>query len=67
MIKNKFFDDLEIRSNDERISDHLKKLNKLIEKAKQNKNQSLRFNDRIKDLNEKMNEVILDYPPINLI
>ena len=52
MIKNKFFDDLEIRSNDERISDHLKKLNKLIEKAKQNKNQSLRFNDRIKDLND---------------
>ena len=40
MIKNKFFDDLEVRSKDERISDHLKKLNKLIEKAKQNKNQS---------------------------
>ena len=28
MIKNKFFDDLEARSKDERISDHLKKLNK---------------------------------------
>ena len=33
MIKNKFFDDLEVRSNDERIADHLKKLNKLIQKA----------------------------------
>ena len=52
MIKNKFFDDLEVRSNDERISDHLKKLNKLIEKAKQNKNQLLRFNVEIEDLND---------------
>ena len=52
MIKNKFFDDLEIRSNDERTSDHLKCLNKLIEKAKQNKNQSQRFNGKIKDLND---------------
>ena len=33
MIKNKFFDDLEVRSKDERISDHLKKLKKLIQKA----------------------------------
>ena len=52
MIKNKFFDDLETRSKDERISDHLKKLNELIEKAKYNKNQSLRFNSQIKDLND---------------
>ena len=52
MIKNKFFDDLETRSKDERISDHLKKLNELIEKAKYNKNQSLRFNGQIKDLND---------------
>ena len=52
MIKNKFFDDLEIRSKDERVSDHLKKLNELIQKAKQNKNQSLRFNSQIKDLND---------------
>ena len=52
MIKNKFFDDLEVRSKDERISDHLKKLNKLIEKAKQNKNQSLRFNVEIEDLDD---------------
>ena len=50
MIKNKFFDDLEARSNDERIADHLKKLNKLIQKAKQNKNQSLKLNNEIKDL-----------------
>ena len=52
MIKNKFFDDLETRSKDERISDHLKKLNELIKKAKYNKNQSLRFNSQIKDLND---------------
>ena len=52
MIKNKFFDDLEVRSKDERISDHLKKLNKLIEKAKQNKNQSLKLNNEIKDLGD---------------
>ena len=52
MIKNKFFDNLEVRSKDERISDHLKKLNKLIEKAKQNKNQLLRFNVEIEDLDD---------------
>ena len=52
MIKNKFFDDLEVRSNDERIVDHLKKLNKLIQKAKQNKNQSLKLNNEIKDLGD---------------
>ena len=52
MIKNKFFDDLEARSNDERIADHLKKLNKLIQKAKQNKNQSLKLNNEIKDLGD---------------
>ena len=52
MTKNKFFDDLEVRSNDERIADHLKKLNKLIQKAKQNKNQSLKLNNEIKDLGD---------------
>ena len=52
MIKNKFFDDLEVRSNDERIADHLKKLNKLIQKAKLNKNQSLKLNNEIKDLGD---------------
>ena len=38
MTQNKFFDDLEVRSKDERISDHLKTFNKLVQKAKQNKN-----------------------------
>ena len=52
MIKNKFFDDLEVRSNDERIANHLKKLNELIQKAKQNKNQSLKLNNEIKDLSD---------------
>ena len=52
MIKNKFFDDLEVRSKDERIADHLKKLNELVQKAKQNKNQLLRFNEEIKDLDD---------------
>ena len=52
MIKNKFFDDLEVRSKDERISDHLTKLNKLVQKAKQNKNQLLRFNFEIEDLDD---------------
>ena len=37
MIKNKFFDDLETRSVDERNNDHLKKLNYLIKTAKNNK------------------------------
>ena len=52
MTKNKFFDDLEVRSKDERIADHLKKLNELVQKAKQNKNQLLRFNKEIKDLGD---------------
>ena len=43
MTKNKFFDDLETRSIDERNSDHLKKLNNLIKIAKDNKNQSVRL------------------------
>ena len=52
MIKNKYFDDLETRSKDERISDHLNKLNELIEKSQTNKNQSLRFNGPINNLND---------------
>jgi hypothetical protein len=52
MTKNKFFDDLEVRSKDERVADHLKKLNELVQKAKQNKNQLLRFNEEIKDLDD---------------
>ena len=52
MKQYKFFDDLEVRSKDERIADHLKKLNELVQKAKQNKNQLLRFNKEIKDLGD---------------
>ena len=52
MKKNKYFDDLETRSKDKRISDHLNKLNELIEKSKKNKNQSIRFNGKIKDFND---------------
>jgi phenylacetate-CoA ligase len=52
MKQNKFFDALEVRSKDERIADHLKKLNELVQKAKQNKNQLLRFNEEIKDLDD---------------
>ena len=43
MFKNKFFDDLETRSVDERNSNHLEKINNLIKNAKNNKNQSLRL------------------------
>ena len=52
MIKNKFFDDLETRSVDERNNDHLKKLNYLIKTAKNNKNQSLRFDDTLETLED---------------
>ena len=40
MTKNKFFDDLETRSADERNNDHLEKINNLIKNAKSNKNQT---------------------------
>ena len=36
MLNNKFFDDLETRSIDERNDDHLEKLNKLVKIAKNN-------------------------------
>ena len=52
MIKNKFFDDLETRSVNERNNDHLKKLNYLIKIAKNNKNQSLRFDNTIETLKD---------------
>ena len=54
MTKNKFFDDLETRSIDERNSDHLKKLNNLIKIAKDNNNQSVRLDkplETLEDLN----------------
>ena len=52
MIKNKFFDDLETRSVDERNNDHLKKLNYLIKTAKNNKNQSLRLDKPLETLED---------------
>ena len=52
MIKNKFFDDLETRSVDERNNDHLKKLNYLIKTAKNNKNQSLRLDKLLENLKD---------------
>ena len=52
MTKNKFFDDLETRSIDERTSDHLEKLNNLIKTAKDNKNQSLRLDRPLENLDE---------------
>ena len=52
MLSNKFFDDLETRSTDERRDDHLKKLNNLINTAKDNKNQSLRLDKPLENLDE---------------
>ena len=73
MIKNKFFDDLETRSVDERNNDHLKKLNYLIKTAKNNKNQSLRLDNTLVTLEDlasipllRKSELIQkqsDYPP----
>ena len=73
MTKNKFFDDLETRSIDERNSDHLKKLNNLIKIAKDNNNQSVRLEKPLKTL-EDLNSIPLlrkseliqkqsDFPP----
>ena len=50
--KTEFFDDLEIRSDDERNLDHLNKLNLLIDSAKSNKNQSIRLNGNLKGLDD---------------
>jgi len=73
MIKNKFFDDLETRSADERNNYHLKKLNYLIKTAKSNKNQSLRFDNTLESIEDlasipllRKSELIQkqsDYPP----
>lgn len=52
MVKNNFFDNLEARSVDQRNGDHLKQLTQLIQEAKKNKNQSIRFNDQIKNLDD---------------
>ena len=50
--KTNFFDNLETRSEDERNSNHLNKLNLLINAAKNNKNQSLRLNSDLKGLDD---------------
>lgn len=73
MTENRFFDDLEKRSNDERNHDHLQKLNKLINVAKGNKNQSLRLDKSLKYLEDLASIPLLrksdliqkqsDYPP----
>ena len=50
--KTIFFDKLETRSEDERNSNHLNKLNLLINAAKNNKNQSIRLNSDLKGLDD---------------
>ena len=50
--KTNFFDNLETRSEDERNSNHLNKLNLLINAAKNNKNQSIRLNSDLKGLDD---------------
>ncbi|MDC1133327.1 AMP-binding protein [Alphaproteobacteria bacterium] len=50
--KTFFFDNLETRSEDERNSNHLNKLNLLINAAKNNKNQSIRLNSDLKGLDD---------------
>ena len=50
--KTIFFDNLETRSEDERNSNHLNKLNLLINAAKNNKNQSIRLNSDLKGLDD---------------
>ena len=50
--KTDFFDNLETRSEDERNSNHLNKLNLLIDSAKSNKNQSTRLNGALKGLDD---------------
>ncbi len=73
MIKNKFFDDLETRSIDQRNNDHLEKLNNLINAAKFNKNHSLRLDNPVENLENLASIPLLrksdliqkqsDYPP----
>ena len=50
--KTDFFDNLETRSEDERNSNHLNKLNLLINAAKNNENQSIRLNSDLKGLDD---------------
>jgi phenylacetate-CoA ligase len=52
MNKNNFFDGLEVRTKDERNLDHFSKLNKLIEQALNNINQSSRLDGKLSNLND---------------
>jgi phenylacetate-CoA ligase len=52
MKKFEFFDDLELRSTEQRNKDHLKQLTRLIQEAKKNKNQLSRLNKEVKDLSD---------------
>ena len=52
MVDFEFFDDLELRSAEQRNEDHLKQLTRLIQEAKKNKNQLTRLNREIKDLDD---------------
>jgi len=52
MVDFEFFDDLELRSTEQRNEDHLKQLTRLIQEAKKNKNQLTRLNREIKDLDD---------------
>jgi phenylacetate-CoA ligase len=52
MKKFEFFDDLELRSTEQRNEDHLKQLTRLIQEAKKNKNQLSRLNKEVKDLSD---------------
>ena len=65
MTKNKFFDDLETRSIDERNSDHLKKLNNLIKIAKDNNNQSVRLEKPLETLEDLSLDTFVEKIRIN--
>ena len=52
MVDFEFFDDLELRSAEQRNEDHLKQLTRLIQEAKKNKNQLSRLNKEVKDLSD---------------
>ena len=52
MVDFEFFDDLELRSAEQRNEDHLKQLTRLIQEAKKNKNQLTRLYREIKDLDD---------------
>ena len=58
-MNSNFFDKLETRSSDERDSDNLIKLKKLINKAKENKIHKNRLNESVQSLSDLKNIEIL--------